>query len=138
MVLRRRRCLGRVLHRGDAVLLSRLARALVLAALAVSPAAAQPRVETIATGLEVPWALAFAADGRLFVTERVGRIRVVKNGRLEPAPVATLSVAGVVARSPQPARPRVGWQAPPPGRRARAERARRGQPHRARAELRVA
>ncbi|PYM88082.1 MAG: glucose sorbosone dehydrogenase [Candidatus Rokuibacteriota bacterium] len=93
MVLRRRRCLGRVLHRGDAVLLSRLARALVLAALAVSPAAAQPRVETIATGLEVPWALAFAADGRLFVTERVGRIRVVKDGRLEPAPVATLSVA---------------------------------------------
>jgi len=65
----------------------------VLAALAVSPAAAQPRVETIATGLEVPWALAFAPDGRLFVTERVGRIRVVKDGRLEPAPVATLSVA---------------------------------------------
>src|SRR5438309_5883083 len=93
MVLRRRRCLGRVLHRGDAVLLSRLARALVLAALAVSPAAAQPRVETIATGLEVPWALAFAPDGRLFVTERVGRIRVVKDGRLEPAPVATVSVA---------------------------------------------
>src|SRR5438309_5125893 len=93
MVLRRRRCLGRVLHRGDAVLLSRLARALVLAALAVSPAPAQPRVETTATGLEVPWALAFAADGRLFVTERVGRIRVVKDGRLEPAPVATLSVA---------------------------------------------
>src|SRR2546421_866302 len=93
MVLRRRGRLCRVLHRGDAVLLSRLARALVLAALAVSPAAAQPRVETIATGLEVPWALAFAPDGGLFVTERVGRIRVVKDGRLEPAPVAALSVA---------------------------------------------
>jgi glucose/arabinose dehydrogenase len=50
-------------------------------------------VETIATGLEVPWALAFASDGRLFVTERVGRIRVVKDGRLEPGPVATLTVA---------------------------------------------
>ena len=65
----------------------------MLVALAVLPAAAQPRVETIATGLEVPWALAFAPDGRLFVTERVGRIRVVKEGRLEPAPIATLSVA---------------------------------------------
>jgi len=50
-------------------------------------------VETIATGLEVPWALAFAPDGRLYVTERVGRIRVVKEGRLEPDPVATLTVA---------------------------------------------
>jgi len=82
----------------------------VLAALAVSPAAAQPRVETIATGLEVPWALAFAADGRLFVTERAGRIRVVKDGRLEPAPVATLSVAaqgeaGLMGLALDPRRP---------------------------------
>src|SRR5829696_10048199 len=31
------------------------------------------RAETVLTGLEVPWALAWAPDGRLFLTERVGR-----------------------------------------------------------------
>jgi glucose/arabinose dehydrogenase len=33
--------------------------------------------ETVATGLENPWSLAFAPDGRLFVGERPGRIRVI-------------------------------------------------------------
>jgi glucose/arabinose dehydrogenase len=35
------------------------------------------RVETIVTGLEIPWSMAFAPDGRLFVTERPGRVRIV-------------------------------------------------------------
>jgi glucose/arabinose dehydrogenase len=35
------------------------------------------RVDTIATGLVFPWALAFAPDGRLFVTERPGRVRIL-------------------------------------------------------------
>ena len=48
------------------------------------------RVEVVASNLEVPWALAFAPDGRLFVTERPGRIRVIVQGRLLGAPVATL------------------------------------------------
>ena len=30
--------------------------------------------------LKTPWQLAFAADGRIFFTEREGRVRVVKNG----------------------------------------------------------
>jgi glucose/arabinose dehydrogenase len=60
----------------------------------VRPAGAgEPRVEVVARGLEVPWALAFAPDGRLFVTERPGRIRAVKDSQLIPTPVATLSVA---------------------------------------------
>jgi glucose/arabinose dehydrogenase len=49
----------------------------------------------VARGLEVPWSLALAPDGRLFVTERPGRLRVVREGRLEPTPVATLPVAHV-------------------------------------------
>lgn len=49
-------------------------------------------LDTIATGLEIPWAMAFAPDGRLFVTERPGRIRVVEGGRLLPMPWATLDV----------------------------------------------
>jgi len=52
-------------------------------------------VDTIATGLEVPWALAFAPDGRVFVTERAGRIRVIENGRLRAEPWATLPVTAV-------------------------------------------
>lgn len=48
-------------------------------------------VETFLTGLEVPWSLAFAPDGRLFVTERPGRVRIVQGGQLVPQPALTLS-----------------------------------------------
>lgn len=50
-------------------------------------------VETVATGLVVPWALAFAPDGRMFLTERPGRIRMIGENGLEPEPWATLDVA---------------------------------------------
>lgn len=39
------------------------------------------RVEEVARNLEVPWALAFAPDGRMFFTERPGRIRVLRPGQ---------------------------------------------------------
>jgi len=58
-------------------------------------AAFQPKVEVVASGLEVPWALAFAPDSRLFFTERPGRVRVMDKGRLVLDPVATLPVASV-------------------------------------------
>jgi glucose/arabinose dehydrogenase len=47
-------------------------------------------VQTVVTQLEVPWSLAFAPDGRLFFTERPGRVRVYQNGALVPAPALTL------------------------------------------------
>jgi aldose sugar dehydrogenase len=41
------------------------------------------RIETIARGLEHPWGLAFLPDGRMLVTERPGRLRVVsKEGQI--------------------------------------------------------
>ena len=51
--------------------------------------------ETVAQGLEVPWALAFPGDGRIFVTERPGRIRVIQNGILLDPPLAVLEVARI-------------------------------------------
>ena len=42
-------------------------------------------VETVARGLDHPWALAFLPDGRMLVTERPGRMRIVaKDGKLSP------------------------------------------------------
>ena len=48
------------------------------------------RTETVVSGLEAPTGLAFAPDGRLFVAELPGRVRVVQNGRLAPRPALTL------------------------------------------------
>lgn len=46
----------------------------------------QAEVAVIAGGLEIPWAIAIAPDGRIFLTERAGRIRVIRDGRLEAQP----------------------------------------------------
>lgn len=49
-------------------------------------------VETVVQGLRVPWDIAFAPDGRMFVTERPGRIRVVRDGALVDVPFVELDV----------------------------------------------
>ncbi len=51
------------------------------------------RVETVVSGLEAPWEVAFAPDGRVFLTERPGRVRVLVDGQLVPDPLLTLPVA---------------------------------------------
>jgi len=60
----------------------------VLAAITDAPPTAKPskiKVETFASGLEHPWGIQFLPDGRLLVTERPGRMRLVtKDGRLSP------------------------------------------------------
>lgn len=40
------------------------------------------RVETVVGNLEVPWSIVWAPDGRMFFTERPGRVRVFANGQL--------------------------------------------------------
>src|SRR5262245_28075243 len=49
--------------------------------------------EVIAAGLENPTALAYAPDGRIFITEKAGRVRVVDaSGQLLPGSFTTVSV----------------------------------------------
>ena len=46
------------------------------------------RVVVVTKGISHPWALAFLPDGSILITERAGRLRVVRNGVLDPTPVA--------------------------------------------------
>lgn len=72
------------------------------------------RIEVVARGLETPWGLAFLPDGRLLVTERPGRLRIVDKGRVS-APVAGLPAvwvrqdAGLMDVALHPAHARNGW-----------------------------
>jgi glucose/arabinose dehydrogenase len=46
------------------------------------------RVVPYVTGLQNPWSIAFLPNGDMLVTEKPGRLRVVRNGKLEPAPIS--------------------------------------------------
>jgi len=77
---------------------------------AVVPDASGAKIESVATNLEVPWDIDFSKDGRIFFTERVGRIRVI-DGELLPEPFATLPVTprgegGVLGLALHPSFPR--------------------------------
>ncbi|HEY7664627.1 MAG TPA: PQQ-dependent sugar dehydrogenase [Xanthobacteraceae bacterium] len=74
--------------------ISALACAVALVAIGSAPCHAQVfhssagdlALTTVARGLVHPWALAFLPDGRMLVTERPGRMRIVtKDGKLSPA-----------------------------------------------------
>src|SRR5580698_2998764 len=45
---------------------------------------------TVTKGLVHPFSMAFLPDGAILVTERPGRLRIVRNGVLDPTPVAGL------------------------------------------------
>jgi len=42
----------------------------------------------VAEGLEHPWSIAWLPDGTALVTERPGRLRAIRNGKLDPTPIA--------------------------------------------------
>jgi glucose/arabinose dehydrogenase len=46
------------------------------------------RIVKIVEGLELPWSLAFLPDGRMLVTEKAGRLRLITKNSLHPEPIA--------------------------------------------------
>lgn len=89
-----------------------LVTVVVVSMLALQPRAllgAQlPDIEVVASGLETIWAIDFAPDGRIFLTERPGRVRVIQDGVLLPEPwivledVAEVGEAGLMGLALDP------------------------------------
>ena len=46
------------------------------------------RITTVVQGLQHPWAILFMPDGNILITERPGRLRIVRDGILDPTPMA--------------------------------------------------
>lgn len=46
------------------------------------------RQVTVLEGLEHPWGMAWLPDGSMLITERPGRLRIVRGGKLDPTPIA--------------------------------------------------
>jgi glucose/arabinose dehydrogenase len=57
------------------------------------------KIETVASGLRQPTAIAFEPDGTMLVAQQSGEIRVVRNGLLQPEPLVT--VAAFIPETPE-------------------------------------
>jgi len=55
------------------------------------------RVSVVATGLANPWSLAFLPNGDMLVTERAGRLRIIRAGVLDPQPISGVPQVRVTA-----------------------------------------
>lgn len=72
-------------------------------------------VEVFAEGLDMPWAIAFPDARTALITERTGALRMVRDGRLLPAPisgtpaVASQGQGGLLDVSLDPAYAQNGW-----------------------------
>jgi aldose sugar dehydrogenase len=57
------------------------------------------RVVPVARGLANPWSVAFLPGGEMLVTEKAGRLRIVRNGLLDPKPIGGVPAVRVQGRS---------------------------------------
>jgi glucose/arabinose dehydrogenase len=57
------------------------------------------RVVPVATGLVRPWHIAFLPDGRSLVTELPGRLRIIRDGKLDARPIAGWPAPALEART---------------------------------------
>jgi aldose sugar dehydrogenase len=55
------------------------------------------RVSAVATGLANPWSLAFLPNGDMLVTERAGRLRIIRSGTLDPQSISGVPQVRVTA-----------------------------------------
>lgn len=69
------------------ILMVLVAMPMVLAAQVLETDKHRVRVVEVARGLEHPWGMAFLPDGRILVSERPGRLRLVVDGQLQRQPV---------------------------------------------------
>ena len=73
---------------GCALVLGGVAQAQPVLSEAPPATVAGVQLTTVAEGFANPWGLAFLPDGGMLVTERAGRLRLVRDGQLDPRPVA--------------------------------------------------
>src|SRR5215467_6699359 len=60
------------------------------------------RVVTVARGLTYPFSMAFLPDGSMLVTERTGKLRLIRGGKLDPQPVGGVPASVYSGRSGDP------------------------------------
>ncbi len=85
-------------RRGSAVRAAVLLTAAAALAITAAPAGAQVvqsqqhdfTIEIVADGFENPWSIAFLPDGDILVTERPGRLRIIRDGELLPDSVGPM------------------------------------------------
>jgi glucose/arabinose dehydrogenase len=83
----------RAAQRPGLLLLAALCLLVITGAAAATPQPPANFIQTtVASGLSVPTAMAWDADGRLFVAEQTGNLRVIKNGALLATPFVHLNV----------------------------------------------
>ncbi len=51
-------------------------------------------VQTLASGLNSVWSMAYAPNGDVYFTERPGRVRLIRDGVVQPEPVINMQVGG--------------------------------------------
>lgn len=62
------------------------------------PEAGGWRAEVVVEGLSHPWSIAWLPDGSALVTERPGRLRLIRDGRLDPKPIAGLPQVSAIGQ----------------------------------------
>ncbi len=73
------------------------------------------QIETVVEGLSDPWSLCWLPDGRMLVTEKSGRLRIVKDGKLDPKPISGIPTVanhgqgGLLEIAPHPSYTENGW-----------------------------
>ncbi|HET9215831.1 MAG TPA: PQQ-dependent sugar dehydrogenase, partial [Terriglobia bacterium] len=60
-----------------------------------SERATRIRVSVVTKGLSNPWSMAWLPNGDMLITERAGRLRILRNGVLDPTPIPGVPQAQV-------------------------------------------